>query len=126
MGRLKEEEAFSKHTVTPTPEVRLRNILGPTPFAYLISDTYRNETNISAEEAQRRFDLVQKLILKNTLPNLDFLYEDPQYVFLEGYYPGLDVTGWRILMALHDPLTYGKGIQMITSGRQVSDRGGKR
>ncbi len=35
---------------------------------------------------------------------------DPDYGFLGEIHPGLNVTGWRVMMALIDPLQYGRDI----------------
>jgi hypothetical protein len=37
-------------------------------------------------------------------------FDEPEYRWLQEYYPGLNVTGWRVFMALMDPLKYGEKI----------------
>lgn len=37
--------------------------------------------------------------------------DDPAYEFLSENHPGLNVAGWRVFMALIDPLAYGREIQ---------------
>lgn len=41
----------------------------------------------------------------------DTLMKNPANTFLEESYPGLNVAGWRVIMALIDPITYGTVIQ---------------
>lgn len=37
-------------------------------------------------------------------------FDDPEYAFLKDLYPGLNVNGWRVLMAELDPKKYGIAI----------------
>lgn len=41
----------------------------------------------------------------------DIYIDDPVYGFLSEIHPGLNVAGWRVVMALIDPLTYGRAVQ---------------
>lgn len=38
-------------------------------------------------------------------------FDNPHYAFLEEEYPGLNVNGWRVLMAELNPIKYGTAIQ---------------
>lgn len=44
------------------------------------------------------------------------------YTFLQDPHPGLNVNGWRILLAMADPLTYGRNIHHT----ELKIKGGKR
>lgn len=52
----------------------------------------------------------------------DLHIDDPGYSFLGEQHPGLNVSGWRVFMALIDPLTYGRNIQVADGSRAPISR----
>lgn len=40
--------------------------------------------------------------------------DDPAYEFLGKIHPGLNVAGWRVFMALIDPLAYGRDVKAMS------------
>jgi hypothetical protein len=87
------------------------------PFQYLDKDE-----SISEDERDKRKkiasslkELVTDIRSKKAEASALFDYQDrhfdePEYAWLQEEYPGLNVTGWRVIMALEDPLKYGKDI----------------
>jgi len=59
--------------------------------------------------------LVQKIRNNEVKPDDFFAFQDkhfdnPKYAFLSAELPGINIVGWRVFMALMDPLQYGKTI----------------
>lgn len=51
---------------------------------------------------------------------LDFqltVIDNPDYIFLQQPYPGLNTNGWGVLLAMLDPLKFGRHIHSKTEGR---------
>lgn len=101
-------------------------------FEYLLSPSYREEREITETEARRRYDAVQGLKTTDYDATLDSLCDSksgeflPDYAFLSETHLGLNVTLSGVILALQNPLQFGKQVQRMSEGRGVSDRSGKR
>ncbi len=52
----------------------------------------------------------------------DTYIDDPAYGFLADFHPGLNVAGWRVVMALIVPLKYGRSIEASSNVRGTISR----
>lgn len=87
------------------------------PFQYLDKDE-----SIPEDERDKRIKIVSSLMelvtgirLKKADSSAFFDYQDihfdePDYTWLQELHPGVNVNGWRVIMALMDPLKYGENI----------------
>lgn len=100
--------------------VRQSNLLRGA-FDYIADDSF-----LSPEVRERRMAIVSEVRgwvakIHTREASLDdfFAYQDdkldkPEFLFLGQVYPGLNVAGWRVILALIDPLKYGRSIQSYT------------
>lgn len=96
---------------------KMELIMNGRPFQYLDKDT-----SISEDDREKRKAIVSELTglvtgirSKKTEANALFDYQDihfdePDYQWLQEQHPGVNVNGWRVFMALMDPLKYGENI----------------
>lgn len=100
--------------------VRQSNLLRGA-FDYIADDRF-----LSPEVRERRMAIMGEIrgwverihkreaLLDDFLAYQDEKFENPEFRFLGEVYPGLNVAGWRVILALIDPMKYGRNIQSYT------------
>jgi hypothetical protein len=96
---------------------KMEMLMNGKPFHYLDRDTL-----ISEQERAKRKAIVEKLTsvvlgirYKSAEGNTLFDYQDlhfdePDHAWLQEKHPGVNVSGWGVIMILMDPLKYGKNL----------------
>ena len=96
---------------------KMETFMNGKPFHFL-----DQETSVSEQERDRRKVIVSELTgivtdirLKKTEERTLFEYQDvhfdePEYAWLQELHPGVNVSGWGVVMILMNPMTYGKNI----------------
>lgn len=111
---------------------RQRNLIGTveTVFSHL-NDPIRDPLMASEEVVRLNNDRLARLhiveqireqirsgwTITDLLRYQDEHFEDPTHAFLTDEYPGLNVIGWKVFMALVDPLKHGTVIQRSSGVR---------
>jgi hypothetical protein len=96
---------------------KMEVVMNGAPFHYLDTDTSIPEDDREKRKAivSALTGLVTDIRSKKAESSALFDYQDrhfdePEYKWLQEHYPGLNVNGWRVFIALIDPLKYGKDI----------------
>jgi hypothetical protein len=96
---------------------KMETCMNGKPFHYLNIDT-----TILPDDKLRRKEIISELTtlfinirLKKKEESAFFDYQNlhfdaPDYAWLQQQHPGVNVNGWRVVMALMDPLKYGQKI----------------
>lgn len=112
---------FTGKTLEDQLELMRQSNLLRGAFDYIGDDSF-----LSPQVKERRMAIVSEVrgwvesIHKREASLDDFLryqdekLENPEFLFLGESYPGLNVAGWRVILALIDPLKYGRNIQSFT------------
>lgn len=114
---------------------KMESLMNGAPFHYLEKDE-----SISGDERDTRRQIIsslnnlilnirsKKADLKEFFDYQDMHFDAPDHAWLQTEHPGVNVTGWRVVMVLMDPLTYGKGLDrpIQTVHGTISQRSAKR
>lgn len=117
--------------------LRQRNIIGTVDTIFLhLYDPIRDPL-LASEEVVRlnndrlaRLHIVEQIrerirsgwSLTDLLTYQDEHFEESTYEFLTDGYPGLNVNGWKVLMAIIDPLGQGRNIERSSDVRAPISR----
>ena len=96
---------------------RMETLMNGRPFHYLDIDTSIPQADKLKRKAivSALTTLVKDIRLKKKEGSAFFDYQDlhfeePDHAWLQQQYPGVNVTGWRVIMVLMDPLKYGQNL----------------